>query len=170
MDKRLSWITSVLILLLTVIFFLSILISCESSEPQDNKMEKVEKVLEQLREVDSSAALYSSTDYYKLVYSNDAGDEINYYNVKTEYYGEIREVEGVHIDAISSVVNPIFAEDSRELLINDKKAIIYTYAGKEYLCWTLSPEDSCIIEYKPGVFPEEEIIKLAESVEPTKGD
>ncbi|MBE6885296.1 MAG: DUF4367 domain-containing protein [Ruminococcaceae bacterium] len=148
----------------------SVMVSCESSEAKDDRIEQVEKILDQLREVDSSAALYSTTDYYKLVYSNDAGDEINFYNVKTEYYGEIREIEGVHVDAIRSVIDPIIAEDSRELRINDKEAIIYTYKGREYLCWTLSPEDSCVIEYEPGVFPDEEIIKMAESVEPTKED
>jgi len=148
----------------------SVMVSCESSEAKDDRIEQVEKILDQLREVDSSAALYSTTDYYKLVYSNDAGDEINFYNVKTEYYGEIREIEGVHVDAIRSVIDPNIAEDSRELRINDKEAIIYTYKGREYLCWTLSPEDSCVIEYEPGVFPDEEIIKMAESVEPTKED
>lgn len=161
-DKR------IILLFCLFITAASVMLSCESVNVHDDKMEKVEKILEQIREVDSSATLYSSTDYYKLVYSNDAGDEINFYNVKTEYYGEIREVEGVHIDAISSVINPILAESSRELLINDKEAIIYTYNGREYLCWTISPEDSCVIEYEPGVFPEEEIIKMAESVEPAK--
>ena len=146
------------------------LLSCVSEEPQDDNMAKVEEILERLREVDSSASLYSSTSYYKIVCSNEAGDEINFYNVKTKYYGEIKEIDGVHTDAISSVINPIFAESSRTLTIQDKDAIIYTYDGKEYLCWTISPEDSCVIEYEVGVLPEEEIIKMAESVKPTTED
>ena len=134
-------------------------------------MARVEQILEQLREVDSSAALYSTSNYYQIVYSNDAGDEINFYNnIKTEYYGEIREIDGIHTDAISTVINPILAENSRELEIQDKEAVIYTYDGREYLCWTISPEDSCVIEYEPGKFDENEIIKMAESVKSSKED
>ena len=49
MDKRISRSTSIFILLSTVLFFSSLLLSCESSKPQDDKMEKVEKVLEYTR-------------------------------------------------------------------------------------------------------------------------
>lgn len=145
-----------------------VLLSCNTTTPKDDNMVRVEQILEQLREVDSSAALYSTSNYYQIVYSNDAGDEINFYNIKTEYYGEIKEIDGIHTDAISTVINPILAEDSRVLEIQDKDAIIYTYNGREYLCWTVSPEDSCVIEYEPGKFDEDEIIKMAESVKSSK--
>lgn len=145
-----------------------VLLSCNTTTPKDDNMVRVEQILEQLREVDSSATLYSTSNYYQIVYSNDAGDEINFYNIKTEYYGEIKEIDGIHTDAISTVINPILAEDSRVLEIQDKDAIIYTYNGREYLCWTVSPEDSCVIEYEPGKFDEDEIIKMAESVKSSK--
>ena len=157
-------------LLCLLVIVSMVTISCRTTSPEDDDMARVEKILEQLREVDSSAALYSTSKYYQIVYSNDTGDKINFYNIKTEYYGEIKEIDGIHTDAISSVINPILAEDSRELKIQDKDAIIYTYNGREYLCWTISPEDSCVIEYEPGKFDENEIIKMAESVKSSKED
>ena len=155
-------------LLCILLMVSTVLLSCSTTAPKDDNMARVEQILEQLREVDSSAALYSTSNYYQIVYSNDAGDEINFYNIKTEYYGEIKEIDGIHTDAISTVINPILAEASRALEIQDKDAIIYTYNGREYLCWTVSPEDSCVIEYEPGKFDEDEIIKMAESVKSSK--
>ena len=66
--------------------------------------------------------------------------------------------------AIGAVVEYFYAEDSREIMVNGKKAVIYTFPNKEYLCWTLSPEDSCVIEYVPGTLHEADIIMIAESV------
>lgn len=148
---------------LIIIYAISVL-SCGSSDDQINYMDTVDRILENLREINSDMALYSSTQCYKMVLSTDSGDKINYYYIQTEYYGEVQEIEGVHLNVIRAVIDPIAAESSRETKINDNEAIIYTYDGREYLCWTLSPEDSCIIEYTPGVLPEEDIIMMAESV------
>ena len=152
-----------------VIFLVSIgLLSCNSEIKQDDNMEKIDKILEQLREVDSSASLYSTSSYYQIVYSNDAGDKINFYNIKTKYYGEIKKIEGIHTEAIRSVIDPILAESSQLLKIQDKEAVIYSYKGKDYLCWTISPEDSCVIEYNPEKFAENDIIMMAENVKSSK--
>ena len=35
---------------------------------------------------------------------------------------------------------------------------------KTYLCWTISPKYSCVIEYPTGTVVEEDIIRMAESV------
>lgn len=156
--------TKIIGLLCGILMVSMVLVACRVSMPENDNMARVEQILEQLREVDSGAALYSTSSHYQIVYSNDSGDEINYYNIKTKYYGEIKEVEGVHIDAIRSIIDPIITESSQSLKINDKDAIIYTYNGKEYLCWTVSPEDSCVIEYKPDEFDQNTIIKMAESV------
>ena len=156
--------TKIIGLLCGILMVSMVLVACRASMPENDNMARVEQILEQLREVDSSAALYSTSSHYQIVYSNDSGEEINYYNIKTKYYGEIKEVEGVHIDAIRSVIDPIITESSQSLKINDKDAIIYTYNGKDYLCWTVSPEDSCVIEYKPDEFDQNTIIKMAESV------
>ena len=39
------------------------------------------------------------------------------------------------------------------------------YEGKKYLCWTISPKYSCVLEYIGGTITEEDIFRIAESVE-----
>ena len=73
-------------------------------------------------------------------------------------------MDGLHLAAIEAVVEYFSAEDSREIMVNGNKAVIYTFPNKEYLCWTLSPEASCVIEYVPGTLPEADIVMMAESV------
>lgn len=61
-------------LLCLLIIVSTVSISCQTTSSEDDNMARVEQILEQLREVDSSAALYSTSNYYQIVYSNDAGD------------------------------------------------------------------------------------------------
>ena len=158
--KRLRLICYLCILMISA----TVIMSCGPIDTTDNPKEIVNELVDRLKAVDSSAALHSTSNYYKVVYSNDVGDEIYFYNIKTEYYGEAKEVTGIHFEAISSVISPIVAEQSQELKIKEQDAIIISSDGKEYLCWTISPEDSCVIEYDPKVFSLEDIITMAESV------
>ena len=65
-----------LLCLLIIVSMVSI--ACRTTSPEDDDMARVEQILEQLREVDSSAALYSTSNYYQIVYSNDAVGEIKF--------------------------------------------------------------------------------------------
>ena len=136
-------------------------ISCSSektAEPID-----IEALVERLQTIDSDVTL-GSTKYYKMTLANDQVEDLYYYYIQTEYAGSIPKVEGLHMAAIGAVVEYFYAEDSHEIMVNGKKAVIYTFPNKEYLCWTLSPEDSCVIEYVPGTLHEADIIMIAESV------
>lgn len=53
--------------------------------------------------------------------------------------------------AIGTVVEYFHAEDSREIMVNGNKAVIYVFPDREYLCWTISAEDSCVIECVPSI-------------------
>lgn len=35
---------------------------------------------------------------------------------------------------------------------------------RTYLCWTISPKHSCVIEYSTGAVAEKDILRMAESV------
>ena len=65
-------------LLCLLIIVSTVSISCQTTSSEDDNMARVEQILEQLREVDSSAALYSTSNYYQIVYSNDAVGEIKF--------------------------------------------------------------------------------------------
>lgn len=56
-------------------------------------------------------------------------------------------------------------ENSRECNINGLPAIMGEAKGRMYLCWTLDPENSCVIEYTAGAVSEEDLFHMAESVE-----
>ncbi len=66
---------------------------------------------------------------------------------------------------ILAIVDIDNAEDSKETKILEYDAVIYTLNEREYLCWTISPEISCVLEYTPGTVSDEDIRLMAESVQ-----
>jgi len=147
-----------------IICLFSLLLFCIScSGEKTAESIDIEALVERLQTIDSDVSL-GTTKYYKMTLANDQGEDLYYYYIQTEYAGSIPEVDGLHMAAIEAVVEYFRAEDSREIMVNGNKAVIYTFPNKEYLCWTLSPEDSCVIEYVPGTLPEADIVMMAESV------
>ena len=118
-----------------------------------------------MQEADPDFKSLGYTEVTKISYTIVGGGDIQYYYCKTTYFDEIPELTGVHLQAIRSVIDPDTAETSRESKVLDYDAIIYTLAGREYLCWSLSPEDSCILEYTPGTISEDDLWMMEESVQ-----
>ena len=88
---------------------------------------------------------------------------------KTTYYdADPAVVTGLNIEAINGVIDPEDAESSRECDVGGKAAAIYEKNRRSYLCWTDTPEYSFILEYTPGVVTEEDIFRMAESVQPAE--
>ena len=67
--------------------------------------------------------------------------------------------------AFKCVLEIDLAEIVRECNANDYDAIIYEYSERTYLCWSITAEHSCILEYSLDFISEDEIFKMAESVE-----
>jgi len=155
----------VLILMLLALF------SCNDGLSEQEKLkadllENAMRIEEVLREIDPDYQSFGFTEVKEIIYELEGGeDDIRYYYCKTTYSGEIPELTGVHLEAIRGVINPDSAEESRDAEVLDYAAVIYTMNGREYLCWTISQEESCVIEYTPGTVSEEEIRLMAESVE-----
>jgi len=146
------------------------LFSCNDGLSEQEKLkadllENAMRIEEVLREIDPDYQVFGFTEVKEIIYELEGGeDDIRYYYCKTTYSGEIPELTGVHLEAIRSVIDPDSAEESREGKVLDYDAVIYTMSGREYLCWTISPKESCVIEYTPGTVSEEEIRLMAESV------
>lgn len=99
-----------------------------------------------------------------LRYGDQEGNTINYYILKTTYYGaDPSEVIGLNTRAISLIVDPEMAESSTEMKIQNWDAALYETDTLSYLCWTDTPEVSYILEYDPDAVSDEEIIKMAHS-------
>ena len=62
------------------------------------------------------------------------------------------------------VVNMTLIENKRECKVNEYDASLCEQGDRSYLCWTLSPEISCVIEYAKGAVEEASIFRMAESV------
>ena len=100
-----------------------------------------------------------------LVYSDNEGNNIVYHVCTTTYYeADATKQSGLNTGAISAVISPDEAESCWECTVSGLPAAIYQKDGLAYLCWTIMPELSCVIEYDPAVEREEDMFRMAESV------
>ena len=106
-----------------------------------------------------------------LVYSDNEGNTIVYHVCITTYYeADATEQTGLNTEAISAVISPDEAESCRKCTVSGLPAAIYQKDGRAYLCWTIIPELSCVIEYDPAVQSEEDMLRMAESVPANQGE
>ena len=97
--------------------------------------------------------------------SNNGADTIKYYCIKTTYYeADPQKITGLNTDAFRTMFDPETAENSEEMMIQDWYGCLYTFSKKAYLCWTMTPYTSYILEYNPETVSKDDIIRMAESV------
>lgn len=161
------------ILILMIAASLS-MFSCEDEmskyeKTKINFLDNVKRIEEAMQEVDPDFKSLGYTEVTKISYEIEGGGDIQYYYCKTSYFDEIPELTGVNLQSIRGVIDPDTAENSRNTKVLDYDAIIYTLEGREYLCWSLSPEDSCVLEYTPGTISEDDLWMMAESVQNSNG-
>ena len=130
--------------------------------PQDEMIAMLEQVENALGEEWEKQTVTKVSD---LVYSDNKGNDIIYHICTTTYFeADINEQSVLNTSAISAVIDPDEAESCRECTVGGLPAAIYQKDGQAYLCWTIRPELSCIIEYDPAVESEEDMFRMAESV------
>lgn len=158
--KKKTWpiIAAVCILLILAV---SIIITNHPT-PQDEMMDMLNRVENALGD---EWEKQSVTEVSDLVYSDGEGNNIIYHVCLTTYYGvDTTAQTGLNTDAISAVISPDEAENCRECTVSGLPAAIYQKDGQAYLCWTIMPELSCVIEYDPAAESEEDMLRMAESV------
>ena len=130
--------------------------------PQDEMMEMLNRVENALGDEWKKQTVTKVSD---LVYSDNDGNTIVYHVCTTTYYdADATEQTGLNTEAIAAVIAPDEAESYRECTVSSLPAAIYEKDGRAYLCWTIIPELSCVIEYNPAVESEEDMLHMAESV------
>ena len=65
---------------------------------------------------------------------------------------------------IEEVVDMESVESQKNCTVSGRAALLCTGEDYAYLCWTISPQCSMVIEYNPAAIPEDEVFKMAESV------
>lgn len=152
----------VVMLVFTAVFF-----SANRPTPEDEMLDMLNRVEAALGEEWEKQTVTEVSD---LVYSDDEGNTIIYYVCVTTYYeADANDQTGLNMDAISAVINLDKAESIRECTVSDLPSAIYQKDGRAYLCWTILPELSCVIEYDPAVESEADIFRMAESVPANAG-
>lgn len=140
-------------------------------DPYWQVAKKLYNVESALKEVDEEWELESLSIVTPYSYANPEGDTIMYYHCKTSYLTEDEvKLDGMNTDALGQVVDIEALENSRECKVNGLSAIIGEFKGRTYLCWTLDPENSCVIEYTAGSISEEDLFHMAESVQLPESD
>lgn len=108
----------------------------------------------------------SSTVVTTQTYRDGEGNEIIYYCCKTTYHKEGIKPEDGKLDrqTLSAVIDWKKVEEEKECSVSQWPALLCLKDGRSYLCWTISTEYSCVIEYDAEAVEEEDIFRMAESV------
>ena len=158
--KKKIWLFIAAVYILAVLAYTIII--ANHPTPQDEMMDMLNRVENALGEEWKKQTVTKVSD---LVYSDDEANTIIYHVCTTTYYeADSAKQAGLNTEAIAAVISPDEAERFRECTVSGLPAAIYQKNGRAYLCWTIMPELSCVIEYDPAVESEEDMLRMAESV------
>ena len=167
MKKKILWIAGICIMSLVLIVGIArySAIQKQESDPNWQTTQEIYKVENTLKEVDEDYECQSVSKVTPFTYTDSDGNTIVYYCIQTAYLkNESGGHTGLDINAIGMVIDMTQIENKRECKVNEYDAFLCVQGDRSYLCWTLSPELSCVIEYSAEAISEESIFRMAESV------
>ena len=167
MKKKILWIAGILIVGLMMIdgIIRYIEVQKRESDPNWQIAKEIYKVESALKEVDEDCECQSVSKVTPFPYTDSEGNTIVYYCIQTAYLeNESGGYTGLDMNAIDMVIDPELIGNKRECRVNEYDAFLCELGDRSYLCWTLSPELSCVIEYSAEAISEESIFRMAESV------
>ena len=127
--------------------------------------QEIYKVENALKEVDEDYECQSVSKVTPFTYTDSEGNTIVYYCIQTAYLeNESGDDIGLDMDAIGMVIDVDQIENRRECMVNEYDAFLCEMGERSYLCWTLTPEITCVIEYSANTVNEFDIFQMAESV------
>ncbi|MBQ4642141.1 MAG: hypothetical protein IJB47_06000 [Oscillospiraceae bacterium] len=167
MKKKNLWIAGIFVVGLMMIVGIIRYIEVQKRENDPNWQiaKEIYKVENALKEVDEDYECQSVAKVRPFTYTDSEGNTIVYYCIQTAYLeNESGDHTGLDINAIGMVIDPELIGNKRECRVNEYDAFLCKLGDQSYLCWTLSPELSCVIEYSAEAISEESIFRMAESV------
>ena len=168
MKKKLMWCIGSIILFALVV--LGIWRHIEERNPQTDPnwmlAQQIYNMENALKEVDEDYECKSISKVTPFTYADSKGNSIVYYCCQTTYIAdEYGETTGLNTDAIGMVIDFSQIQNRRDCKINEYDAFQCEIDDRSYLCWTISPEISCVIEYSADVNDEADIFRMAQSVQ-----
>ena len=173
MKKKILWIAGIFVVALVLIVGIVRYIEVQKREDDPNRQiaKEIYKVENALKEVDEDYECRSVAKVTPFTYTDSEGNTIVYYCIQTAYLeNESGGNTGLDMNAIGIVVDSEQMENRRECKVNEYDAFLCEQGDRSYLCWTLSPETSCVIEYSAGLVEEASIFRMAESVSVPYGE
>ena len=168
MKKKLLWCTGIAILISLIVLGALRYIEVRNRQTDLNwkLAEQIYKMENALKEVDEDYACKSLSKVTPFSYTDSAGNTITYYCCQTTYLSdESGEDTELNTDAIGMVIDFTQIKNRRECKVNEYVAFQCEMGEHSYLCWTISPEISCVIEYSADAVDEADIFLMAESVQ-----
>ena len=167
MKKKILWIAGISVVALVLIVGIVRYIEVQKRENDPNWQiaKEIYKVESALKEVDEDCECQSVSKVTPFTYTDSEGNTIVYYCIQTAYLeNESGDDTGLDMNAIGMVIDADQIETRRKCMVNEYNAFLCELGDRSYLCWTLSPETSCVIEYSKGSIDEADIFRMAESV------
>ena len=138
----------------------------EGDKTDAEKMkEMADRVEDAILSVDDSYKKQVEIVTYPLTYSDASGNTIIFTQCHTKYYdADPAEVTGLHIESIESIVT--MPDEYENCTVGEMVGAWFLKDDRAFLCWTITSEVSCVIEYSPDSVTRADIFKMAESVAP----
>ena len=168
MKKKLLWCTGIVALLVLVTLGVCrwIEVRNRQTDPNWKLAQQIYNMENALKEVDEDYACKSLSKVTPFSYTDSEGNIITYYCCQTTYLSdEYREDTGINTDAIGMVIDFAQIKNRRDCKVNEYDAFQCEMGERSYLCWTISPEISCVIEYSADAVVETDIFRMAESIQ-----
>lgn len=109
-----------------------------------------------------------------LTYGHETDKDNNiYYRILKTTYGEAGDpssVTGLNTDALNVLFSVDYMDSCEEMMIQDWHGALYKKDDTAYLCWTVDPGVTYVLEYTPSKMPDSEVLKMAESAEAPKDE
>ena len=167
MKKKNLWIAGIFVVTLVLIVGIVRYIEVQKRENDPNwqMAQEIYKVESALKEVDADYECQSVAKVTPFSYTDSKGNTIVYYCIQTVYLeNESGDDTGLDMNAIGLVIDADQIQKKQECKVNEYYAFQCEIADRTHLCWTLSSEISCVIEYDADVISEENILRMAEGV------
>ena len=166
MKRKLLWCAGIIILVVVIILGVWRYIEARNRPTDSNwklaeQIYKMENALKELHDDYECKSISKVTPY---AYADSDGNTITYYCCQTTYISdEYGEDTGPNTDAIGMVIDFAQIQNRRDCKVNEYDAFQCEQGACSYLCWTISPEISCIIEYSAETVAEGDIFHMAKS-------
>lgn len=168
MKKKILWCVGIFALLALVVLGVLRYVEVRNrqTDPNWKLAEQIYKMENALKEVDEDYACESLSKVTPFSYTDSEGNIITYYCCRTTYLSaEYGEDTGLNTDAIGMVIDFAQIQNRQDCKVNEYDAFQCKIGERSYLCWTISPEISCVIEYSAEAIAETNIFRMAESVQ-----